>query len=68
MYNCMRIQYADGSMDKFNTEPMGKMTARDLMLSVFYHQSDTTGGSQIVSIRFFQQGKGKPLYINREAL
>ena len=67
-YNTLKIQYADGTKDKFNTEEMGKNMAREVMLAVFYQQSGDTGGSQIVSAVFYPKGKGKPLHIHREAL
>ncbi len=68
MYTQLAIQYADGSMQRLETEPCRRFTARELMLYLFYNQTEDTGGSQIVSVRFFDNGKGKPLVINRSAL
>lgn len=68
MYTTLKVLYADGTQQRLETEPMGRNMAKELMNYVFYHQSDDTGGSQIVQARFFQRGRGKPLSIQRSAL
>jgi hypothetical protein len=64
----LKIDYADGTRQKFHTEPMGRNMAKEVLLMVFYQQSGDIGGSQIVSAAFYPKGKGKPLHIHREAL
>lgn len=67
MYNNLRIDYADGTTQRFTTELMRRNSAKELMLLVFYEHNGE-GGSTIVSVRFYRQGQGKPLSIHREAL
>ena len=62
MFNTLKIDYTDGTRQSVDTELCGRSMAYELMRFVFYQDST------IACVRFFQQGKGKPLQIHRDAL